>query len=107
MTNRIFHGLAAVSVVGGLAGMFIVAATGFEEPTGVLLLVSSLLMLAIPVAVLLHLAFTSELTWTDKRVWFHELSGPRVLRTLSAYLTCRDRRAFIRRLAESRRRRAS
>jgi hypothetical protein len=82
--------------------MFIVAATGFEEPTGILLLSSSLLMLATPMAVLLHLLFTGELTWSEKRVWLRELAGSRVLRVFSAYLRCHDRRALARRFVKTR-----
>jgi hypothetical protein len=82
--------------------MFLVAATGFEEPSGLLLLFAGLLALATPMAVLLHLTFSKELTWPEKRVWLHELSGPRAFRTLSAYLTSRDRRADTRRLVERR-----
>jgi hypothetical protein len=87
----------------GLAGMLIVGATGFEEPAGGLLVSSLLLALATPAAMLLHLAFTKELTWPEKRMWLQELAGSRALRVFAAYLTCADRRAFTRRLVETRR----
>jgi hypothetical protein len=102
ITNRVFTAFAAASVIGGMAATFALVAVGFEEPNIRLLLMSGLLALATPVAVLLHVSFTRELTWPQKRVWFHEFCGSRAPRVFSAYLTCRDRRAFARHLVASR-----
>jgi hypothetical protein len=102
ITNRVFTAFAASSVIGGMAATFALVVVGFEEPNIPLLLVSGGLALATPGAVLLHVIFTRELTWPEKRAWVHELCGSRAPRVFSAYLTCRDRRAFARHLVASR-----
>jgi len=93
---------AAVLSVVGVVGLAITALAGFEEPNNTLLLVSTLLVLAAPAAMLVHLAVTSELTPEEKRAWIRALTGSRAPRVFSEYLTCSDRRATARSLAEKR-----
>jgi hypothetical protein len=99
VTNRVLAAFAGLSVLGlvGLAGTVLI---GFEEPNGTLLLLSSVLVFAAPVAGLVHLGLTRTLTPTEKRIWLHELTGRRAAWALSEYLTCHDRRSTARRLAE-------
>jgi hypothetical protein len=74
---------------------------GFEEPSNVLLLVSSILTLAAPVTVLIHLAVTNQLTPQEKRVWVRHLAGSRAPAAFAAYLTAHDRRAAAMKLADA------
>jgi hypothetical protein len=97
-TNRVFGALAAVSLV-GLVGSAVTAIVGFEEPSTALLLASLVLTFAAPVAILVHLIGTSELTVHDKRIWIRQLAGPRAARAFSAYMTSHDRSATAERLA--------
>jgi hypothetical protein len=75
------------------------ALVGFEEPSSTLLLASLVLAFAAPVAILVHLVGTNELTRHDKRIWIRQLAGPRAARAFSAYLTSHDRSATAERLA--------
>jgi hypothetical protein len=97
-TNRVFAGLAVLSIV-GMVGLAVTAVVGFEEPNDTLLLTSFVLMFAAPVATLVHLTGTSELTPLEKRIWIRQLAGPRAARAFSAYLTSHDRSATVERLA--------
>jgi hypothetical protein len=63
------------------------------------LLTSFVLMLAAPVAMLVHLTVTRELTPREKRIWIRQLAGPRAARAFSAYLTSHDRGATAELLA--------
>ncbi len=71
--------------------LVVAAALGFEEPNETLFLVSFVLILAAPVAMLLHLAITGELRWREKRIWIRQLASARGARVFSAYLTSHDR----------------
>jgi len=97
-TNRVFGALAAVSAV-GMVGLAVTAVIGFEEPNNALLLTSFILMLVAPVAMLVHLARTRELTSRERRIWIRQFAGPRAPRAFSAYLTSHDRSATAERLA--------
>jgi hypothetical protein len=97
--NRLFVALAILSVF-GTVGLCLTALFGFEEPNSTLLLVSSLLVLAAPVAMLVHLVLTRELTRQERRIWIRELTGPRAPWAFSDYLISDDRSAAARRLAE-------
>jgi hypothetical protein len=97
-TNRVFGVLAVLSVVGMVVSAM-TAIVGFEEPSTTLLLASLVLAFAAPMAVLVHLVGTNELTRHEKRIWIRQLAGPRAARALSAYLTSRDRSATAERLA--------
>lgn len=72
------------------------AAFGFEEPNRTLLLLSSSLLVSVPVAVFVHLRVTKALDGSQKRVWFHHLTGRRAPWALAEYLTCDDLRAAAR-----------
>jgi hypothetical protein len=98
--NRVFAALAVMSVV-GMVVLTVTAIAGFEEPNTTLLLTSLVLVFAAPVAMLVHLTGTRELTGSEKRIWIRELAGPRAARTFSAYLTSHNR---ARRPSTSRRR---
>jgi hypothetical protein len=97
-TNRVFAALAVLSVVGMVVAA-VTAIVGFEEPSTTLLLTSLALGLAAPVAVLIHLVGTNELTRRDKRIWIGQFAGPRAARAFSRYLTSHDRTATAERLA--------
>jgi len=97
--NRVLGALAVLSVF-GIAGLGLTALVGFERPNTMLLLVSSALVLAAPVAMLVHLAVTRELTRAEKRIWIRELTGPRAPWVFSDYVACDDRPAAASRLVE-------
>lgn len=91
--------LAPLTVVGVVA-MAVTLLLGFEEPNGILLLISSILMFTAPAAMLAHLTLTSELTPGEKRIWLRALTGRRAPAAWSEYLTCRNRRDAIGRLRQ-------
>jgi len=97
-TNRVLDALTVLSVV-GMVGLAATAIVGFEEPNDTLLLTSLALMFGGPVAMLVHLAVTRELTASEKWIWIRQLAGPRAARAFAAYLTSHDRRATAERLA--------
>jgi hypothetical protein len=95
--------LLGAFTVAGLLGLGILAMTlmiGFEEANSTLLLVSAVLIFATPVAMLVHLALTKEMTRQEKRIWIQGLTGPRAASVFSRYLTADDRRAAAMMLAE-------
>ena len=94
--------LVTVLFVCGMAGLALTAVFGFEEPDNTLLLLSSSLLLTAIVAVCAHLRFTQVLNPSQKRVWFHQLTGPRALWAWAEYLTCDDLRAAAIRLRKRR-----
>ncbi len=88
-----------VLTVAGIAGVVITTMLGFEEPDTRMLLVSGAMMLAAPVAALLHLSVTRELTHDEKRIWLKEFRSARIGSALAEYLSSAN-------LSESARRRA-
>jgi hypothetical protein len=83
----------------GLGGLAANLMLSFEEPQRGLLMVAGLLLFAAPVGMLTHLALTSELTPTEKRLWGSALAsrkGPTVFR---AYFSTRDRARVTRQLS--------
>jgi Fe2+ transport system protein B len=90
----------AVVSAAGLAGLAFAVLAGFEEPDTALLLASGALMLAAPVAVVVHLMLTKTLTREERQIWIRELSGRRAPRALATYLARADRAAAARRFAE-------
>jgi len=98
LASRCFAGLPYVSLC-GLGGLAANLMLSFEEPHRGLLMVAGLLLLAAPVGMLTHLAVTSELTGTEKRLWASALAsrkGPTVFR---AYFSTRDRARVTRHLS--------
>ena len=61
----------------GLVGLLFIGVIGFEEPDGLLLLLSSLFLLCGPLVVFGHLAVTSELTIIEKKAWMRLFLGRR------------------------------
>ena len=59
----------------GLVGLMLTLAFGFETPNTTLLIVSTPLTFAAPIAVLWHLVATRTLTTAEKRIWVRELTG--------------------------------
>jgi hypothetical protein len=97
--NAVLGALAVLGVF-GMVGLAVTALLGFEEPNSTLLVFSSVLLFAAPVGILAHLSVTRELTRQEKRIWFQQLTGRRAAWAFSGYLTCHDRRATAKRLAE-------
>lgn len=93
-TNKNLDSLAVLGVF-GVVGLGLTAMVGFEEPNDMLLLFSSVLILAVPVVMLVHLGMTTELTAEEKRLWVRELTGLHAISAFSDYLASRDRRATI------------
>ena len=77
----------------GFVGLLLTLLLSFEEPNSTLLLLSSVLVLATPGAVLVHLAATRDLSPAEKRIWIRELTSRRAGSALSAYLVSSDRSA--------------
>ena len=92
LSNRILPASVLVSTL-GFGGAFVTGVLGFEEPNTALLIFSCTLALTAPVAVVVHLVMTRELTGEEKRLWIRELLGPRMASALSAYAKCTDRRS--------------
>ena len=92
--------IPALLTIVAVVAMAVTMLLGFEEPNGILLLVSSILMFTTPVAMLAHLALTHELTPGEKRIWLRALIGRRAPAAWSAYLTCHNRRDAIGRLTQ-------
>jgi hypothetical protein len=97
--NKLLAALAVLSLF-GIVGLGLTALFGFETPNNMLLLVSSVLVLAAPVVMLVHLCTTRELTRQEKRIWIRALTGPRAPWAFSDYVSSDDRAATARRLAE-------
>lgn len=105
-TNRALEAAVVLSVA-GMTGLAMTVLIGFEEPNNTLLLFSTILALAAPAAMLVHLSATKGLTRQEKRIWIQELTGPRAPWVFSEYLTCHDRRATAERFVEEARHRAN
>ncbi len=90
----------ALLTIVGIVAMAVTILLGFEEPNGILLLFSSILLLTAPAAMLAHLALTHELRPGEKRIWLRALTGRRAPAAWSVYLTCSNRREAIGRLTE-------
>jgi Mn2+/Fe2+ NRAMP family transporter len=95
-TMKIF----ALLTIAGVVAMAVTMLLGFEEPNGILLLVSTILLLTAPVAMLAHLSLTHELTAGEKRIWLRALTGRHAPAAWSVYLTSGNRREAIGRLTE-------
>lgn len=105
--NTILGAFALVSLF-GMVGLALTALVGFEHPNTALLVWSSILALAAPAAILVHLNVTRDLTRAEQRIWIRELLSARAPWAWSEYLMTDDRRATAERYAEDARvRRAS
>jgi hypothetical protein len=83
------RGLTALSVV-GLAGLLLTFWFGFEEPNSSLLWPSVAMLLAGPMAALVHLTSTRTLTAERKRVWWKEFGSAEIWSAFSEYLSSPD-----------------
>ena len=83
----------------GFVLLMVALLTGFEEANTGLIVLASILIFAPPVAMLVHLSVTRELTTTEKRIWIHELASTRAGSAFATYFTVADRRAASRQLA--------
>ena len=99
VTGTWLFGVSSWISVMGCTLLAVILAIGFEETSSEALLVPTLMMAALPTALLGHLMTTSHLTIEDKKVWLRELAGPRFPWALGAYLRCRNRSALARRMA--------
>lgn len=93
--RRILPPLALV----GMAGLMVTFWLGFEEPNPWLLLLSAALVIAAPLAAVLHLAGTRRLTTEDRQTWWVELTSAEVWSALSEYLSSSDLGSSARRRA--------
>jgi hypothetical protein len=84
---RGIRGILAVLTAVGIVGLFLTAMLGFEEPNTPMLFVSGAMALAAPIATLVHLALTRELTHDEKRIWLKEFGSAQVWSALSEYLS--------------------
>jgi hypothetical protein len=92
-------GILAVLTVAGIAGFVVTAMLGFEEPNTPMLLASGAMMLAAPVAALMHLSVTRGLSDDEKRIWMKAFGSAELWSALSEYLSSTN-------LSESAKRRA-
>jgi hypothetical protein len=70
----------------GLAGLFATIGMGFEEPNRVMFVASGGLLLAGPLAVVVHAACTRHLTPARRRTWLRAFCGARAVSAMSRYL---------------------
>ena len=82
--------LLTALLVGGVAGLLLTLWLGFEEPNFFLLSASVALVLAGPVAALVHLTCTRTLTAERKRVWWKVFASGEIWFALSEYLSSPD-----------------
>src|SRR5262245_24433691 len=78
--------LVPLSLV-GMCGVLLTFWLGFEEPDVWLATLSAAMVLAAPLAVVLHLTFTRTLSPADRRVWWNDLASGEVWSALSEYLS--------------------
>lgn len=90
-------GLPGLTLLGCM-GLLATFALSFEEPHGLMLLVSALLIGAAPVGLILHLALTHELTPDEKRRWVAGLVSRRGPELFGAYFGPGSRRRATDRL---------
>ena len=90
--------ILTLSIV-GLSGVFLTFWFGFEEPNVWLATLSAAMLIATPLAVILHLTFTRTLSPEDRRIWWNDFTGADVWSALSEYLTSADLSATAQRRA--------
>jgi hypothetical protein len=98
--DRIFGGLPFVTLV-GLLGVAVMALLGFERPDTPMFVAATLLLLAAPVGLALHLSTTKELTAAEKRLWAIGLLSWRGPALFGAYFVRRERRNATKALVDS------
>ena len=98
MPVRVRRMILALSML-GLCGVFLTFWFGFEEPNVWLAGVSAAMLIAAPLAVILHLTFTRTLSPEDRRIWWNDFTGADVWSALSEYLSSADLSATAQRRA--------
>ena len=88
--NRVLQAFVVVSLL-GLVGLGVTVFVAFEEPNSMMLLFSSIMLLAALVALALHLMMTKELSPEARRTWLRELTSARSGEALWTYLHSDDR----------------
>ena len=88
--RRAFTCLPYVSLL-GVALLVVNIALSFEEPQWAMLTVASILLLAAPLGILIHLAITSEMTLAEKRMWLSGFAGRKGPSLFAAYFSETDR----------------
>lgn len=87
----------------GFLGLVVNALLSFEEPHREMLLASGLLVVAAPLAALLHFTTTRVLTPSQKRTWIAGVMGRGGLALFAAYFNSVDRSRATEHLATRRR----
>ena len=90
--------LVALSLV-GMSGVLLTFWFGFEEPNVWLAALSATMVMAAPIAVVLHLAFTRTLSPSERRAWWNDLASGEVWSALSEYLSSANLSASAQRRA--------
>ena len=90
--------LVPLSLV-GMSGVLLTFWFGFEEPNVWLAALSAAMLMAAPLAVVLHLACTRTLSPAERRVWWHDLASGEVWSALSEYLSSANLSASAQRRA--------
>ena len=90
--------IVPLSIV-GLSGVFLTFWFGFEEPNVWLAAISGLMLIAAPLAAILHLTFTRTLSSEDRRIWWNDFAGADVWSAFSEYLSSPDLSATTQRRA--------
>jgi uncharacterized membrane protein len=80
-------GILAVLTLIGIVGIVVTTVAGFEEPQMTMLLASVAMVLAAPIAALVHLSTTRTLTNDEKWIWLREFGSARAWSALSEYLS--------------------
>lgn len=94
---RAFATLPYITLLGG-AGLVLTVVFGFEDPDLRWLAGSGALLAVAPLGLLLHLAFTGDLSRRDKRLWLESFAGMKDPRLFPEYFTSRSRSLATRRL---------
>ena len=84
----------------GVTGLVLTCVFGFETPNTALFAMSSVLTLAVPLAMLWHLTATRALTTAEKRIWLGELTGTEAWSAMAEYMSSPDLSVSARTRAE-------
>lgn len=88
--HRTFRSVVFAATLVGWVGIALSVLLAFEEPSHILLLLSSALVFTPIAGVFAHVKLTGALTPRQRRLWLHQLTGRRAVRAFSDYLSCDD-----------------